>query len=80
MSTSEEVSALEVTEGVTTMQATPRRAYESIASAADRTGVSTRTLRRRIADGSLRAYRLGPRIIRLDASEVDQLMVPVPTA
>ncbi len=62
------------------MQSTPRRSYESIAAAADRTGVSARTLRRRIADGSLRAYRLGPRIIRLDAAEVDRLMVPVPTA
>ncbi len=67
-------------EGVTTMTATTRRTYESITQAAERTGVSPRTLRRRIADGSLRAYRLGPRIIRLDATEVDQLMVPVPTA
>lgn len=67
-----------VKEGVTTMTAT-RRTYESITQAAERTGVSPRTLRRRISDGSLRAYRLGPRIIRLDATEVDQLMVPVPT-
>jgi excisionase family DNA binding protein len=69
-----------VTGEVITIQSTPRRSYESIAAAADRMGVSTRTLRRRIADGSLRAYRLGPRIIRLDAAEVDRLMVPVPTA
>ncbi len=67
-------------EGVTTMAATTRRTYESLTQAANRTGVSPRTLRRRIADGSLRAYRLGPRIIRLDAAEVDLLMVPVPTA
>lgn len=68
-----------MTEGVTTMTATTRRTYESITQAAERTGVSPRTLRRRIADGSLRAYRLGPRILRLDSTEVDQLMVPVPT-
>ncbi|MEO3939197.1 excisionase family DNA-binding protein [Dermatophilaceae bacterium Soc4.6] len=59
------------------MANTARRSYESIAQAADRIGVSQRTLRRRIADGSLRAYRLGPRIIRLNATEVDDLMVPV---
>lgn len=62
------------------MANTSRRSYESIAQAADRTGVSQRTLRRRIADGSLRAYRLGPRIIRLNATEVDDLMVPVRSA
>lgn len=62
------------------MTATPRRQFESIAQAAERTGLSIRTLRRRIAAGDLAAYRNGPRIIRLDPDDVDQLMVRIPTA
>jgi excisionase family DNA binding protein len=38
------------------------------------------TLRRRIARGELRAYRLGNRIIRVDLDEVDALFKPIPTA
>ncbi|WP_131104394.1 excisionase family DNA-binding protein [Ornithinimicrobium sufpigmenti] len=56
----------------------PRR-YETLAAAADRTGISTRTLRRRIADGSLPAYRTGRRIIRVSPQEVDQLMEQMPS-
>lgn len=61
-----------------TLQKQPenRRHYESLAQAADRTGVSTRTLRRRIAAGELRAFRAGARIIRLDPREVDALFIP----
>ena len=56
-----------------------RREYESMLEAAARTGVSVRTLRRRIAAGQLRAYRSGPRIIRLDPKDVDRLLVPMVT-
>ena len=56
-----------------------RREYESMLEAAARTGVSVRTLRRRIAAGQLRAYRSGPRIIRLDPKDVDGLLVPMAT-
>lgn len=56
------------------------RRYESLAQAAERTGVSSRTLRRRIASGQLTAFRAGPRIIRLDPQEVDRLFVVIPTA
>ena len=58
----------------------PVRRYESLAQAAERTGVSSRTLRRRIAGGQLTAFRVGPRIIRLDPQEVDRLFVVIPTA
>ncbi|MGI8947658.1 MAG: helix-turn-helix transcriptional regulator [Ornithinimicrobium sp.] len=61
-------------------QTTARRHYESLTQAAERTGLSTRTLRRRIATGQLTAYRAGPRIIRLDPADVDRLLVPVPHA
>ena len=56
-----------------------RRTYESLAEAAARTGVSVRTLRRRVAEGRLTAYRCGPRLLRVDTEEVDALMKPVPT-
>lgn len=56
-----------------------RRQYESLAEAAERTGLSTRTLRRRIAAGQLPAYRSGPRVLRVDPADVDRLMHLVPT-
>ncbi len=59
---------------------TPQRTYESLAQAAERTDVSIKTLRRRISAGQLRAYRYGPRILRLDPNDVDKLMRPVPNA
>lgn len=55
------------------------RQFESLSDAAERTGLSTRTLRRRIAAGQLIAYRNGCRIIRLDPEDVDRLMVKIPT-
>ena len=48
--------------------------------AAERIGLSTRTLRRRIAAGDLTAYRNGPRVICLDPDDVDRLMIRIPTA
>ena len=62
------------------MTQTTRRHFESLTQAAERTGLSIRTLRRRIAAGELAAYRNGPRVIRLDPSEVDRLMVRIPSA
>ena len=56
------------------------REFESLSSAAQRTGLSIRTLRRRIANGDLHAYRSGPRVIRVDPDDVDRLMVRIPTA
>jgi excisionase family DNA binding protein len=58
--------------------ATPRR-YETLAAAAERTGMSTRTLRRRIADGSLPAYRTGARMLRVSPDDVDHLLQRVPS-
>jgi excisionase family DNA binding protein len=56
------------------------RRWGSIDRAALIAGVSTRTIRRRIADGSIRGYRFGPRIIRVDLDEVDALFRRMPTA
>ncbi|PLA11051.1 hypothetical protein CYJ48_11110 [Corynebacterium riegelii] len=49
--------------------------YETLKQAAERTGLAERTLRRRIEDGSLIAYRLG-RAIRLRPEDVDALFTP----
>lgn len=57
-----------------------RRRLAPIAEAAAVIDCHPRTIRRRIADGSLAAYRVGPRMLRVDLDEVDQLMRPVPTA
>lgn len=51
----------------------------SITQAAERAGVSRDTIRRRIADGTLPAYRVGPKLIRVDAADVDaHLRRPIP--
>lgn len=34
---------------------------------------------RRISDGSLAGYRMGPRLIRVDLNEMDALLTPIPT-
>lgn len=51
-----------------------------IVAAADRLGVSTKTIRRMIARGELPAYRVGSKIIRLETADVDRLLRPIPTA
>ena len=53
---------------------------ETIGSAADRLQVTTKTVRRWIAEGRLTGYRVGPRLLRVDAHEVDELLRPIPAA
>lgn len=54
--------------------------YLSPEDAAARVGVSTQTIRRRIKDGSLPAYRLGPRLLRIDTDDLDALYSPTDAA
>lgn len=56
-----------------------QRRLASLQDAADYADVNPRTIRRRIADGSLTGYRLGARIIRVDLDELDRLLEPIPT-
>lgn len=49
----------------------------SIAETAEYLGVCTKTVRRYIADGRLRAVRIGPRLIRVDGESVEALMRPI---
>jgi excisionase family DNA binding protein len=53
----------------------PKR-YLSVREAQVLTGLSDKTFRRRIADGTLTAYRCGPRLIKLDLDEVQAMMQP----
>ena len=53
------------------------RTYESLSQAAERTQLSIKTLRRRIATRDLPAYRSGPKILRVDPKVVDNLMRPI---
>lgn len=51
----------------------------SITAFADLLGVGVSTVRRMIARGELRAYRYGPRIIRIPAAELQRIAKPVTT-
>lgn len=58
---------------------TTARNLVSLAAAASRFGVSTKTLRRRISDGTIHGYKVG-RLVRVDLDELDQrLIVEMPT-
>jgi excisionase family DNA binding protein len=48
----------------------------SIQAAADYCDVAPRTIRRWISAGHLKAFRLGPRLIKVDAAELDKLLHP----
>ena len=58
--------------------ATRSMEYLTLADAADRMGVSTATVRRRITDGRLGAYRLGDRLIRIRAADLEQMLTEIP--
>ncbi|MCV7381651.1 helix-turn-helix domain-containing protein [Mycobacterium alsense] len=45
--------------------------------AATHAGVSYRTLRRWISDGRLNAVRVGPRLLKVDAAELERIFQPV---
>jgi excisionase family DNA binding protein len=57
-----------------------RQRLLSVAEAAEQLSASTKTVRRRIADGTLTGYRMGPRLIRVDQNELEALLRPIPTA
>jgi excisionase family DNA binding protein len=46
----------------------------TIAQVADATDLSTKTIRRRVADGTLLAHRIGPRCIRIERDSVLALL------
>ena len=70
---------LRVPNSRTSKPPTAARHLIPLSEAADRASCSVKTLRRRIADGSLTGYRFGPKMLRVDADELDALMRPIPT-
>lgn len=52
-------------------------AWGTIQDAADYFQVSTKTIRRRIADGEIRATRFGPRLIRVDLETLENVGRPI---
>lgn len=50
----------------------------TITETAQRLSVSTKTVRRWIKGGRLRAVRLGPSLIRVKATELDTFAEPIP--
>jgi excisionase family DNA binding protein len=51
-----------------------------LARAAEYLDLSVKTLRRRIADGSLPAFRAGPRAIRVYLDDLESLKTPIGAA
>jgi excisionase family DNA binding protein len=53
----------------------------SIRGAATYCGVDPRTIRRRVADGTITGYTVGKKLVRVDLNEVDErLLRVIPTA
>jgi excisionase family DNA binding protein len=66
-----------------TNQRTPRgrsavTTFASVTDAATYANVSTKTIRRYIADGRLTGYRVGPRLVKVKLADLDALMRPIP--
>ncbi len=63
-----------------TLSEPPERTLVSLVVAAGTFGVSVKTLRRRISDGTIHGYRVG-RLIRVDLNELhERLLVEMPSA
>jgi excisionase family DNA binding protein len=49
----------------------------TIDQAAEKLGISRRSVRRLISSGELRAYRVGERSVRVDFNDLDAVLKPV---
>ncbi|SNU01058.1 DNA binding domain-containing protein, excisionase family [Ruaniaceae bacterium KH17] len=57
----------------------PEPILVALVEAAEKLGISVKTLRRRISEGSVRGYRVG-RLIRVDMNELlDSLLIEIPS-
>lgn len=65
---------------VTRQPAAQTRGMLSLAEAAEFAGISIKTLRRRIAEGALPAFRTGPRLIRVYPEDLIALAKPINAA
>jgi excisionase family DNA binding protein len=55
------------------------RRLRSVAEAAEIADVSPRTVRRWISAGVLPGYRVGPRLVKVDLGDLEQLARRIPT-
>jgi excisionase family DNA binding protein len=51
----------------------------SVQAAASYADLSARTIRRYIAQGLLPAYRVGPRLVKIDLDDLDKIARRIPT-
>jgi|tagenome__1003787_1003787.scaffolds.fasta_scaffold19767598_1 excisionase family DNA binding protein len=58
----------------------PGRRLVSISEAAKYVGVNPMTIRRMISAGSIPGFRFGPRLLKVDLSDVDAQLRPIPAA
>ena len=56
---------------------TGRSSLGSVQEAADYLGVSTKSIRRWISSGLIKAYRVGPKLIRVDLDSLNSLGKPL---
>lgn len=61
-------------------QPLPQRRLAAVQDGASYAGVSTKTIRRWIANGVLPGYRMGPRLLKVDLNDLDALARRIPTA
>ena len=57
------------------MSATPKKKYVPKKDAAEMASVSVRSIDRWINEGRIKAYRVGPKLIRVDLDEVERALV-----
>ncbi|WP_068042568.1 AlpA family transcriptional regulator [Mycobacterium sp. E2733] len=55
-----------------TLQPAPRRQYVTVQQVSQQHQISERTVYRFVQRGILRPFRVGPKLIRFDADEVEQ--------
>lgn len=55
----------------------PRPQLWTIDDAAEHLKCNRETVRRLISDGNLRAYRYGPRMVRIDPRDIDRMRRPI---
>ena len=53
------------------------QAFIGLPEAAIYLGVTEKTIRRRIADGTLPAYRFGNRVIKIRIEDIDSMLTPL---
>ncbi len=58
----------------------PPRRLVSVAAAAQYLDVDPRTVRRHIASGRIPAYRVGPKLVKIDLDALGASLQPIPTA